>query len=162
MTKRILYNTVIQNPFLMRMVGLEPTRSHLRKILSLVRLPFRHIRSKFVSSPNRDLSYHIISTFAIAFFDFFQFFSKKYKISLIQYIFIKKSQIFELPDTSNQLLIFTLYSSLCYTLTCSSIQIMTLNLFYYKENFHEYHYYNRTDAFYVSDCLSVFISRWVD
>ena len=44
MTKRILYNTVIQNPFLMRMVGLEPTRSHLRKILSLVRLPFRHIR----------------------------------------------------------------------------------------------------------------------
>ena len=25
-------------------VGLEPTRSHLRKILSLVRLPFRHIR----------------------------------------------------------------------------------------------------------------------
>ena len=28
----------------MRIVGLEPTRSHLRKILSLVRLPFRHIR----------------------------------------------------------------------------------------------------------------------
>ena len=75
------------------MAGLEPARSHLRKILSLVRLPFRHIRSKFVSSPNRDLSYHIISTFAIAFFDFFQFFSKKHKISLIQYVFIKKSQI---------------------------------------------------------------------
>ena len=28
----------------MRMVGLEPTRGHPRKILSLVRLPFRHIR----------------------------------------------------------------------------------------------------------------------
>ncbi len=28
----------------MRMMGLEPIRSHLRKILSLVRLPFRHIR----------------------------------------------------------------------------------------------------------------------
>ena len=28
----------------MRMAGLEPARSHLRKILSLVRLPFRHIR----------------------------------------------------------------------------------------------------------------------
>lgn len=49
MTKRILYNTVIQNPFLMRMVGLEPTRSHLRKILSLVRLPFRHIRKVFIA-----------------------------------------------------------------------------------------------------------------
>ncbi len=71
------------------------------RFLSLVRLPFRHIRSKFVSSPNRDLSYHIISTFAIAFLIFFQFFFKKnIKISLIQYVFIKKSQIFELPDTS--------------------------------------------------------------
>lgn len=29
----------------MRMVGLEPTRGRPRKILSLVRLPFRHIRS---------------------------------------------------------------------------------------------------------------------
>ena len=29
---------------LMRMVGLEPTRGCPRKILSLVRLPFRHIR----------------------------------------------------------------------------------------------------------------------
>ena len=54
------------------MAGLEPARSHLRKILSLVRLPFRHIRSRFVSTPNRYLSYHIISTFAIAFFNFFQ------------------------------------------------------------------------------------------
>ena len=30
----------------MRMVGLEPTRGRPRKILSLVRLPFRHIRSR--------------------------------------------------------------------------------------------------------------------
>ncbi len=73
------------------MAGLEPARSHLRKILSLVRLPVRHIRSRFVSTPNRDLYYHIISTLAIAFLNFFQIFSKKYKISLIQYVFIKKS-----------------------------------------------------------------------
>lgn len=60
MTKRILYNTVIQNPFLMRMVGLEPTRSHLRKILSLVRLPFRHIRlySGTFSAPEQKIYYH--------------------------------------------------------------------------------------------------------
>lgn len=31
----------------MRMVGLEPTRDCSRKILSLVRLPFRHIRLYF-------------------------------------------------------------------------------------------------------------------
>ena len=31
----------------MRMVGLEPTRGRPRKILSLVRLPFRHIRIQF-------------------------------------------------------------------------------------------------------------------
>ena len=30
--------------FCLRMVGLEPTRGRPRKILSLVRLPFRHIR----------------------------------------------------------------------------------------------------------------------
>ena len=38
-----------KNPWItkgfMRMVGLEPTRGRPRKILSLVRLPFRHIRS---------------------------------------------------------------------------------------------------------------------
>lgn len=28
----------------MRMAGLEPARSHPRQILSLMRLPFRHIR----------------------------------------------------------------------------------------------------------------------
>lgn len=33
-----------QGFFKLRMMGLEPIRSHLRKILSLVRLPFRHIR----------------------------------------------------------------------------------------------------------------------
>ena len=35
----------------MRMMGLEPIRSHLRKILSLVRLPFRHIRAHRVQTP---------------------------------------------------------------------------------------------------------------
>ena len=35
------YFTVLS---LMRMVGLEPTRCHHRQILSLLRLPFRHIR----------------------------------------------------------------------------------------------------------------------
>ena len=33
----------------LRMVGLEPTRGRPRKILSLVRLPFRHIRSSRLS-----------------------------------------------------------------------------------------------------------------
>ena len=33
--------------FLMQMVGLEPTRGRPYKILSLVRLPFRHIRMSF-------------------------------------------------------------------------------------------------------------------
>ncbi len=33
----------------MRMVGLEPTRDCSRKILSLVRLPFRHIRIAFTA-----------------------------------------------------------------------------------------------------------------
>ena len=41
----------------MRMVGLEPTRGHPRKILSLVRLPFRHIRSfGFHRKPNLIIS----------------------------------------------------------------------------------------------------------
>ena len=30
--------------YLVRMTGLEPVHSHLRQILSLMRLPFRHIR----------------------------------------------------------------------------------------------------------------------
>ena len=38
----------------LRIVGLEPTRSHPRKILSLVRLPFRHIRI-FVTQGNKDM-----------------------------------------------------------------------------------------------------------
>ena len=63
----------------MRMAGLEPARSHLRKILSRVRLPFRHIRSRFVLTPNRDLYYHMIFTFAIVFLQFFQIFSKNIK-----------------------------------------------------------------------------------
>ena len=41
----------------MRMVGLEPTRGHPRKILSLVRLPFRHIRLiGFLWKPNLIIS----------------------------------------------------------------------------------------------------------
>ena len=38
----------------LRIVGLEPTRSHPRKILSLVRLPFRHIRI-FITQGNKDM-----------------------------------------------------------------------------------------------------------
>lgn len=37
------------------MVGLEPTRGHPRKILSLVRLPFRHIRSSDLKSSSCSL-----------------------------------------------------------------------------------------------------------
>lgn len=40
----IIQKTLHLARFFMRMVGLEPTRGHPRKILSLVRLPFRHIR----------------------------------------------------------------------------------------------------------------------
>ena len=38
----------------MRMVGLEPTRGRPRKILSLVRLPFRHIRVSETPSVSND------------------------------------------------------------------------------------------------------------
>lgn len=75
MTKRILYNTVIQNPFLMRMVGLEPTRSHLRKILSLVRLPFRHIRLCLGASFAPEQKYITTDYFALqVFFNFLSIF----------------------------------------------------------------------------------------
>ena len=55
------------------MVGLEPTRGHPRKILSLVRLPFRHIRK---SCPNnsyfssRKLFYHTCLEIATLFYFF--------------------------------------------------------------------------------------------
>ena len=39
----------------MRIVGLEPTRGHPRKILSLVRLPFRHIRIAYVATQQNKL-----------------------------------------------------------------------------------------------------------
>ncbi len=42
--------------YLVRMVGLEPTRGHPRKILSLVRLPFRHIRIRLLLKPRLILS----------------------------------------------------------------------------------------------------------
>ena len=49
-----------QGFFKLRMMGLEPIRSHLRKILSLVRLPFRHIRlySGTFSAPEQKIYYH--------------------------------------------------------------------------------------------------------
>ncbi len=43
---RKLHVLKFPDSLLLRMVGLEPTRGHPRKILSLVRLPFRHIRSQ--------------------------------------------------------------------------------------------------------------------
>lgn len=55
---------------LMRMVGLEPTRGHPRKILSLVRLPFRHIRMRDRDfSPSRhSLYYHVLLLLSNTFF----------------------------------------------------------------------------------------------
>ena len=61
---------------IMRMVGLEPTRGRPRKILSLVRLPFRHIRK---SCPNnsyfssRKLFYHTCLEIATLFYDNFSY-----------------------------------------------------------------------------------------
>ena len=53
----------------MRMMGLEPIRSHLRKILSLVRLPFRHIRLCLGASfaPEQKIYYHRLFCFASLF-----------------------------------------------------------------------------------------------
>lgn len=53
----------------MRMVGLEPTRGHPRKILSLVRLPFRHIR---MCPTRRFLFYHTEVFIASEIYNFFQ------------------------------------------------------------------------------------------
>ena len=55
----------------MRMAGLEPARSHLRKILSLVRLPFRHIRMCEMFAPQQSISYHPLSVLSIPFLNFF-------------------------------------------------------------------------------------------
>ena len=50
--KRTLEHTKV---LFVRMVGLEPTRGHPRKILSLVRLPFRHIRMAYVATQQNKL-----------------------------------------------------------------------------------------------------------
>ena len=69
-------NLETQGFFKLRMMGLEPIRSHLRKILSLVRLPFRHIRlySGTFSAPEQKIYYHRFLDLA-SLFNFYQFFS---------------------------------------------------------------------------------------
>ncbi len=61
----------------MRMMGLEPIRSHLRKILSLVRLPFRHIRLCLgaIFAPEQKIYYHKLFFIASPFLIFYQLFS---------------------------------------------------------------------------------------
>ena len=62
---------------LMRMVGLEPTRGRPRQILSLMRLPFRHIRQspgRSYDPPNRELLYHIFPQYASGFLLEFPYF----------------------------------------------------------------------------------------
>lgn len=56
---------------ILRMVGLEPTRGRPRKILSLVRLPFRHIRmcGREKSLPRHSLSYHAFPLLSNTFFE---------------------------------------------------------------------------------------------
>lgn len=53
----------------MQVVGLEPTRGCPRKILSLVRLPFRHIRLCLGASfaPEQKIYYHRLFCFASLF-----------------------------------------------------------------------------------------------
>ena len=64
-----------QGFFKLRMMGLEPIRSHLRKILSLVRLPFRHIRlyRELFQLPNKKYITIDFLTWQV-FFNFYQFF----------------------------------------------------------------------------------------
>ncbi len=56
----------------MRMAGLEPARCHHRQILSLLRLPFRHIRTTMIL-------YHSHPNIASIFMYFFNFFITIYK-----------------------------------------------------------------------------------
>lgn len=49
----------------LRMVGLEPTRGRPRKILSLVRLPFRHIRRCEMVLSQHSVYYHFLSHLSI-------------------------------------------------------------------------------------------------
>lgn len=53
-----------QPPLFMRMVGLEPTRGCPRKILSLVRLPFRHIRLYVLLTILSSATLNILSSFS--------------------------------------------------------------------------------------------------
>ena len=66
--KRTLVHTKV---LFVRMVGLEPTRGHPRKILSLVRLPFRHIRMCEMFASQQSISYHPLSVLSIPFLNFF-------------------------------------------------------------------------------------------
>ena len=66
--KRTLEHTKV---LFVRMVGLEPTRGHPRKILSLVRLPFRHIRMCEMFASQQSISYHPLSILSIPFLNFF-------------------------------------------------------------------------------------------
>ena len=66
--KRTLVHTKV---LFVRMVGLEPTRGHPRKILSLVRLPFRHIRMCEMFASQQSISYHPLSILSIPFLNFF-------------------------------------------------------------------------------------------
>ena len=63
--------------YLVRMVGLELTRGRPRKILSLVRLPFRHMRRYIVTedcpSSKQSIYYHLFNQLSITFFPSFQF-----------------------------------------------------------------------------------------
>ena len=64
-----------QGFFKLRMMGLEPIRSHLRKILSLVRLPFRHIRLCLGASFAPEQKYITTDYFALqVFFNFLSIF----------------------------------------------------------------------------------------
>ena len=71
--------------FFVRMVGLEPTRGHPRKILSLVRLPFRHIRMCEMFASQQSISYHPLSILSIPFLNFF---TKKLSASNSRYFYI--------------------------------------------------------------------------
>ena len=66
----------------MRMVGLEPTRGRPRKILSLVRLPFRHIR--ILSTSVNNISNYNCKTPACQ-----SFYLKKSKIRKNQELLLK-------------------------------------------------------------------------
>ena len=68
----------------LRMTGLEPVHSHLRQILSLMRLPFRHscvLWTSWTKSLKQEISYHTQRQIARKFFAsgklFYTYFKKK-------------------------------------------------------------------------------------